>query len=717
MAGAVYPTTATDRLPPRALTLGSWLNSSKRPAGIQTSWFRVRFNSVRIFVAGYPRDPGCGLRAEFQNSAGLVTSVDFDLPNPAEAWTPWDLPVPSGTTRLRFKARGGIGGTPPWMGLSEPFTAPSASAVASYQGAQILATFALGLILLVLPGLACARKVSSLEIRAALLVGSGPLLLASIGAAAWALGQWISPVVTGEIGAGLVWSAVGWLVWLQPRAFEISGALQRVLVIAALGSLAAIAKAAYSGGPEGELFRGEVRRSLAVGNRTDSETSYCVVQVVARGLSPFSAEAGAYFAPWSFFSRGPLAGLAAAPLVFATAKPPIARATARWQPFDPWGFTSYRIAMAILASLSGVALFLVLTAFVDERRAVLGSAAMALCPFVLHEVMFTWPKLAATAGLLISFLLADRRRLAWSGIALALSYLLHPLALLWTPWIGLWVIGRGDRTIRGTAARGAYFAVPLLVTVGPWMAGSKHVQKITGSFFASQSAFFSYFIWAEGQPRSLATWLLSRWNNFSNTFLPFWLHFFNEGHADLNSIYGVAGPLVKFAFSWWNTLPLGMGLLLWATCSIAIVRAWRSFSIAISLFILGPAVLLCLYWGDKSTGLMRECGHPLVPAIIAVTVIWFDRSAARPARATGASSAPGGRAPPRLFFHPAFPWLQLPGAVLMFWLTTLANPHPPVSDLKALDPVWLVLNLGCLAAIATLAAGARIPRKGLPKPA
>lgn len=566
------------------------------------------------------------------------------------------------------------------------------AAVAGYEAAQILATIALGLILLVLPGVLSLRRAASPEMRAALLIGAGPLLLALVGATAWAMGRWIAPVVWGETGAGVIWAVLGFRLWRKTEDLELSSSLQRVLAIAALCVLAAIAKASYSGGPEGELFRGEARRTLAVGNRSDSETSYRVIQVVTRHLPPFSAETAQYFAPWSFFSRGPLAGLVAAPLVFATGKPPIAPLTAAWQPFDPWGYTTYRIAMAILAAQSLVALFLVLVTFVTETTAMLGAAVMALCPFVLHEVMFTWPKLAATAWLLISFLLAHRKRPVLAGVALAIGYLFHPMALLWTPWIGLWSMARGDGSVRGRIARGAAFALPVAAVVGPWMAASNLAQKISGSFFASQSAFFRYLIWTEGQPAPWSAWLHSRWLNFSNTFLPFWLHFFHEGHADLNSVYGVAGPWVKFSFSWWNTLPLGMGLLWWSVCSVAVLRAWRSLGTSISIFIFGPAAFLCVYWGDKSTGLMRECGHPLVPAIIAVAVIWLDRSPSRLAR---------------IFCHRAFPWLQLPEVLLMFWLTTFANPNSPASQLKSVDPLWFAINLGALAAIAGLAASAR----------
>jgi len=570
-----------------------------------------------------------------------------------------------------------------------------AVAIAGYEAVQILTTLALGLILLWLPGVAGARRATSPEMRAAILIGAGPLLLAGLGAVAWGLGPWVAPVVTGEIGAGGIWVFLGWLLWRRPQDWGLSTATQRILAIAALCAVAAVAKAAYSGGPEGELFRGEVRRTLAVGNRGDCETSYNVVEVVTRHLSPFSADAFPYFAPWSFFSRGPLAGLAATPLIFATGKPSIGRTSTPWQPFDPWGHTSYRIAMAILATMSFAALFLVLGVLVEEQTALIGAAAMALCPFVLHEVMFTWPKLAATAWLLIGFLLAHRGRPALAGIAIAVGYLFHPLALLWTPWIGLWSLGRGLRRPRTIVLRGTSFVLPLAAVVVPWMAASEWSRKVSGSLHAAQSLFLSYFVWAEGWPATPATWLHSRWMNFSNTFIPFWLHFFGERDADLNSVFGPSGPVVKFAFSWWNTLPLGLGLVLWAICLIAVVQAWRTFSAAIVLFILGPAVLLCVYWGDKSTGLMRECGHPLIPACIALAVIWLDRSPARVARA---------------FFCRAFPWVQLPGALLMFWLTTFANPHPMVSPLQSFNPVWFLINVGALVAIAGLAAGARIGR-------
>jgi len=244
--------------------------------------------------------------------------------------------------------------------------------------------------------------------------------------------------------------------------------------------------------------------------------------------------------------------------------------------------------------------------------ALMGAAAMALCPFVLHEIMFTC-QTCGHSGLLISFSAGSSEAPgAFRGYRFALGYLFHPLALLWTPWIGLWAIRTREPNDTGDPSpRGAAFAIPLLAWSSPGWPPATGFKSSPDRSSRPQSP--SSAIHLGRRPAgAFARWLHSRWMNFSNTFLPFWLHFFHEGHADLNSVYGIAGPLVKFAFSWWNTLPLGMGLLLWPSVRLRSFSRWGSFPIAISVFILRSGGALCLYWGDKSTGLMRECGHPLV---------------------------------------------------------------------------------------------------------
>ncbi len=77
---------------------------------------------------------------------------------------------------------------------------------------------------------------------------------------------------------------------------------------------------------------------------------------MAHGTKPFNAVGGSYFAPYNFSSRGPLAGLASAPIVFlAGGKPPIPLPEAPWEPFDAQGFMAYRMAMMTFATTAFLA--------------------------------------------------------------------------------------------------------------------------------------------------------------------------------------------------------------------------------------------------------------------------------------------------------------------------------------------------------------------------
>jgi hypothetical protein len=170
---------------------------------------------------------------------------------------------------------------------------------------------------------------------------------------------------------------------------------------------------------------------------------------------------------------------------------------------------------------------------------------------------------------------------------------------------------------------------------------------------------------------------------------------FSYNHFRFQSTYGPSGPLVKFAFVWWNTLPFGLGLALWALCLAALARAWRTQRAALLLFIVGPAILLVLYWGMDPLGLMRECGHPLFIACVALTC---------------AVAARGGGWLARGLAHRAVPWLQLPETLLMLWLTTLLNPKGPSVLYAGFDLGSLTVNVLALAAAAWLLSRQRPPR-------
>src|SRR5207245_2804547 len=117
---------------------------------------------------------------------------------------------------------------------------------------------------------------------------------------------------------------------------------------------------------------------------------------------------------------------------------------------------AYRIAMIALAGFALYAVFAVLAHFLEEQWAFFGAATFALCPFVVHEIFFTWPKLVATAWLLCAFLFAHERKPFLCGLALATGYFYHPMILLWVPWLAIWMTIRDRIEWRIVVARVAW---------------------------------------------------------------------------------------------------------------------------------------------------------------------------------------------------------------------------------------------------------------------
>jgi hypothetical protein len=488
---------------------------------------------------------------------------------------------------------------------------------------------------------------------------------------------------------------IGWRVWqINSASLELSGAQSRVLAVSALIVVAVVAKATYSGGPEGELYGGTIARTLAVGDRSDARIPFFVVQVATHHLPPASPEAERYFTPWTFYSRGPLAGLATLPIVLATGgEPPAGWPELHgWQPFDATGYSAYRIAMFVLASGVIVALFAALTLIVGEDWALVGAGLLTLSPFGVHEVMFTWPKWAATGAVIASFMLAHARRPFDAGLVLAIGFFYHPMALLSAPWIGLWALGRAERTFRAQSLAAIRTAGGAALLVLPWMAIAARAPHLPESVHAGHGSFLHYWMMADYGPATWESWTRTRWRHLADTFVPFRLWIVDGDHHTLSSVYARSGQLVRFAFSWWNSLPLGLGLGLWALSLFALARALRSYPAASWLLVIGPALLSVAYWGAISVGLLRECGHAVFAAVIGVTCVTAARSSGWLAR---------------VLLHRAVPWLQLPETLLMLWLTTFAVPQRNNSELTQLDPVYLAMNFAALGAVAWIVAAHR----------
>jgi len=686
---------ARGALPRQIHAVSSWLGTDQWQGRAESAWFKANRRTIHVGVAGYPQHAGCKVWAEFRDAAGAIARVPCPLTDPREQWNIWEIKTPPGALAVRVRAEDHATDTCGWVAFSHPFRAWPVSVVAGYQSFQIFTTLALALTLLWGPGLVWCPRNAGAQTRLLFLLGLGPLALVAVGILVWLLGGLITPQVLGATTVTAWWGLLGFSAARRNLSAPWSDAEQRVLALTAVITLAVVGKSFYSTGPQGELFRGTVSRNFEMADRIDSRYSFYVVQAVSHHWSPVAPAAEKLFAPWTFFSRGPLAGLTVTPVVMATnGRPPTEVPEDRWMPYDTTGFAAYRITMIALAGGVVLALFFALQPLAGDRWAMIAAGLLALSPFGVHEMMFTWPKWAATAWLLASFALIHARRPFAGGLALAAGFLFHPLVLLWTPWLGLWALGRGERSTQAIAAAGAKFSVGAALIVLPWMTIGALAPHLASTPLPGQVGFLQYWKKADWQPANLESWRRTRWMNFANTFVP--LHVClspdSYNHPKLSSAYETSGPLVRFSQVWWNTLPFGLGVWLWALSLAALATAMRTLLAATLLLVVGPALLITAYWGMDPLGLMRECGHPLFVAIIGIACVVA-------ARERGWLRT--------VLQHRTVPWLQLPETWLMLWLTTLLNPAPPAVDFAQLDWIYFAISLVAFGFAAWLAARGR----------
>ncbi len=694
--------TRDDRIAPGALPdhirrASSHLGGDEFTGGAETAWFKASRRTIYVGVAGYPNHRGCSLWAEFRDAAGAVTRVYHRLADPREEWAIWEIRRPPEALAVRLVAEDRGSTYAGWVALSHPFRAWPPELPAVFSFLQILTTLCLALTLLWGPGLCWCPAGAPPAVRAAWFLGAGPLVLAAAGVVLWVIGGVVPLALAGTALVAALWAIVGRRAQRQGFAPELPPGLARVLAVMALVVAAVAARSGFSRGPEGELFRGTVSRNFALSDRIDSRFSFYAVQAIAHHWGPASPTTEKFYYPWTFFSRGPLAGLAAAPVVLATGgQPPVEHAEQVWSPYDPTGFAAYRLTQVALAGGVIVAFFLLLLPWLGERWALIASGLLALSPFGVHEILFTWPKWAATAWLATAFGFLGARRPGAAGVALGVGFLYHPLVLLWSPWLALAGAGLAPRRPLDMATHVGRLALGAGALVLPWMACGHLMPHLPDTPFAGQGGFLRYWTLADSQGATWDSWLHTRWMNFANTFVP--LHVFASTesfyHFRFSSAYEPSGPLAKTTFLWWNTLPFGLGLGLWVASALALARGLRLLPAATLVLLVGPAHLLVAYWGADPLGLLRECGHPFFLGVIGLTVAvaarsdgWWERALA----------------------HPAVPWAQLPETWLMLWLATLGNTHPSTRTQAHLDPLYLCLNALALAAAAWVLLQARRP--------
>jgi hypothetical protein len=376
----------------------------------------------------------------------------------------------------------------------------------------------------------------------------------------------------------------------------------------------AVGRSLWSLDVPGSLYEGTIWRTLEVGDRSDSRISFHLVQLIANGTAPHSDIGQANFLPWSISDRGPLAGLwSSVPVLASGTMPPMGLPDAAWSPFDAEGFAAYRMAMIVLASMVLVPAYGLLKGLRAERAGLLAVVLLATTPFVIHETYFTWPKLAAAAGVLMAAAAVERRAWFAAGLLAGLAYLCHPLGLLSLPTVAIWGLLRHRhlRSARPLIRPGGLAALGLAIPLVIW--------RLANAGHNAQGNFLGFATSADGAYGADAgTWLLSRAESLADTLLPFAIPLLSAHNRSVNAVGEYSPAVVHVFFGYWNALPFGVGLLAFPVVISLLWRFARQWPWYAWGLIVLPLLLFAAYWGATVTGLLREGMHPWVVSLVLI---------------------------------------------------------------------------------------------------
>jgi hypothetical protein len=488
--------------------------------------------------------------------------------------------------------------------LVKPSAAPHEIGEQALDLVRVLCTLALVLSLLLGPGLAWrALGPADRPLSLGFLPLPGLAMMIGGGCIAWALATSIGPrQVCFALFVPVLVFLLGTLLLTGQRELFTREERRVLLVVGCVLGLA-ISRSLWSLGPEGELYAGTISRTLEVGDRSDSRISYHIVELVAQGKGPYGRLASALLHPYNFSSRGPLPGLAASPVVLLTGgRPPAVRPVQPWVPFDPQGFMAYRLAMMSFAAIAFLALWDLVRRLAGRDGAYLAVLLAATTPFLVHEVWFTWPKVLASAFVLLAAIWVIERRPLQAGLLTGFGYLMHPGALLAVPTLGLialWPL-RGAHWRRPRIRQGLLLAAGLAVPLISW-------RLVNGRHY-DQTEFLDYFLRAGpgGVPGLGVAWLASRLESLGNTLVPLLLPLADAHNASINVVRGSSPPVVHFFFQYWTTLPFGFAIIFLPLLVVGLWRAGRRWPWPVTASVIVPFALFTVYWGASTSGMMRE---------------------------------------------------------------------------------------------------------------
>lgn len=605
---------------------GSWASPKPLPGSVHSAWYKA-VPHFSIFFAGYPNLWGNHLLIEVETAkAGLIRLPVPPELIPGEAWWLKNFSLPQDKQPLRFRI---VANTVPldwrgWLGFSEPFLIRSVDHLeVCKQVSLFVLTLAAACVAFLSPGLMLRERRRNLHFI--WVPVPGMLLLALIGLLAWCGPAPVSPRLICRIG---LFSLVAYAVYHAfrfPLSTYTTSTERRALFVSLLLISIAGAKTIYSPGPSGELNAGRISRTYEVGARSDSTISYHGVHLVQIRESPFSEFAASLYAPWSYSDRGPIPSLAVSPVMLsARIGMPQKMPDQPWSPFDPEGFSSYRAGMIVLACCGLLMVFGFARMFLPEDWALFAFLVAVTAPFTIHEIWFTWPKLATAGFVFLAAYLTFRRRFLLSGFMLGLGYLVHPSALMSVPaLLGILLLlpRRNPRRFAWRAPMAALF-----IGLGFWLV----LWRLVNSGHYAQCYFLTYLAMIPHMgphaPHTVAGWLDSRVTSALNTLVPLNLILFHRYSLDIQSIYAFSPPVIQFFSQYWNTLPFASGIVFFFVGLLRLLyvgcRKWRAWFFA--LFVI-PLVVFVVYWGWSSSGLMREGLHAWFLGLMLFSIIVWHR--------------------------------------------------------------------------------------------
>jgi hypothetical protein len=509
------------------------------------------------------------------------------------------------------------------LGIADP---PSLGSHATHRKevmdlVRVLTTTALAITLLLGPGTVW-RALGSRRISLAVVPLPGLALLALTGLAAWLLAGSVDVKTTcfAILGPtlGLI---VGVLASVEEDIFDREE--QRTLVLTSLALALGIARSLWSLGPEGELFEGTIARSLQPEGKPDSQTSYEVARMLAHGAAPYGKIGIETFNPYNFSSRGPVPGMASAPIMLMSGtRPALTSSEFPWQPFDGQGFMAFRIAMMTFSCSAFLALWQLVRKVGGAKAARFALLLAVSTPFLIDDLMFTWPKLLAAAFVLIAFLWVIERKPLRAGLSISAGYLMHPSALVGLIAIGpvaFWPPRRPDR--RWPQWRRPRVLAVIALAIGTAI-GLAFWRIYNGSHF-SQNGFLEYLGWASvwNTHPSVAQWFEFRFASLAGTLVPMFTPIFHPHTEWNNRLAGQSPGVVHFFDQYWTNLAFGLGILFYPLLLSSLWRAGRRWPWPFLTTIVVPFLFFVVYWGFDLTGLLREGLQYWVLLVIGVVAL------------------------------------------------------------------------------------------------